>query len=201
MTHNINAELEHLAVPVETLTHFDGNARDHDLPLIAASLKANSQYRSIVVRRHEDPNRNNVVLAGNGTLAAARDLLGWSHVAAEYVECTDQQARRIVLVDNRANDKSRYHDDKLAELLKDLEGDYEGTGFVEDDLEDLLLSLQPMSLEQLEGEHGEPEPSDSWPSVSFKVPPTVMAAWKSHVDTCADEAAALAQLLEVELPL
>lgn len=140
--HNINPKIEHLAQPIGQFTHYDGNARRHNLQLIASSLKANSQYRTIVVRRHEtDPNRDNVVLAGNGTLEAARDLLGWTHIAAEYVECDDLQARRIVLVDNKANDEASYDDTALAELLAGLQGDFEGTGFEESDLDALLEEL------------------------------------------------------------
>ena len=138
---NINPEIAHLAHPVTELTHFDGNARKHDLQTIAASLKANGQYRPIVARKSDDPNRHAVVLAGNGTLTAARDLLKWEHIAVTWVECDDQQARRIVIVDNRANDLSTYDDQALADLLQSLDGDFTGTGFTADDLDALLSEL------------------------------------------------------------
>lgn len=64
-------------------------------------------------------------------------------IAAEYVQCDDRTARRIVLIDNRANDVAGYNDSALAALLKDLEGDYEGTGFKQEDLDSLLDSLKP----------------------------------------------------------
>ena len=141
--HNINPAIAHLAVPVGTLTHFDGNARTHDVPMIAASLKANSQYKPLTVRRSDDPNRHNVVLAGNGTLEAARDGLGWTHVAVDYVECDDRTARRINLIDNRANDAAGYDKEALAALLEEVkaEDDWEGTGFASDDLDRLLAEL------------------------------------------------------------
>lgn len=155
---NINAAIEHLARPVSGLTHYDGNARRHDLQTIAASLKANGQYRPIVVRRHPtDPNRDDVVLAGNGTLAAARDLLQWTEIAATYVECDDRTAKRVVLVDNRANELGGYDEQALAALLSDLQGDFDGTGYEQEDLDDLLDSLAPPSGEG-EGGTGMGEP-------------------------------------------
>lgn len=153
---NINPAIEHLARPVAGLVHYDGNARRHDLQTIAASLKANGQYRPIVVRRHTDPNRDEIVLAGNGTLAAARDLLKWESIAATYVECDDRTAKRVVLVDNRANELGGYDEEALAALLSDLQGDFDGTGYEQEDLDDLLDHLAPPSGEGEGTGMGEP---------------------------------------------
>lgn len=141
--HNINPAIEDKAVPINSVTHYDGNARKHDLPLIAASLKANTQYKPLTVRRHTDPNRDGVVLAGNGTLAAARDILGWSHIAVEYVDCDDHTAKRIVLIDNKASDNGDYDHEALAALLADLQGEFDGTGYDQTDLDKLLDELAP----------------------------------------------------------
>lgn len=141
---NINPAIADLVVPITELTPYDGNAKRHDLPTIAASLKANSQYKPLTVRRSDDPNRHNVVLAGNGTLEAARDLLHWTEIAISYVECDDATARRIVLVDNRSNELGGGYDgEALAALLAGLNGDFDGTGFDQDDLDDLLDELAP----------------------------------------------------------
>jgi DNA modification methylase len=127
--------LAHLAVSVDELVPYGTNPRRGDVSLIAESLAVNGQYRPIVVR-----SGTNEVLAGNHTLLAAREL-GWQLIAATYVECDDEQARRIVLVDNRANDVAGYDDALLLELLKDAqaaETGLAGTGFTDADLAALL---------------------------------------------------------------
>jgi DNA modification methylase len=81
------------------------------------------------------------VLAGNHTLEAARQL-GWEEIAATYVDVDDDQAARIVLVDNRTNDLAGYDDSELVALLEQLDGDFEGTGYDPGDLDALLAALQ-----------------------------------------------------------
>ncbi len=83
----------------------------HDDEAIARSLAENGQYKPITVRD------DGTVIVGNGTYAAALSL-GWTHIAATRVEVTEEQARRIVLVDNRTHDLGGYDDALLAELLQ-----------------------------------------------------------------------------------
>jgi ParB-like chromosome segregation protein Spo0J len=126
-------ELHDLLVPVTGLRPYQRNPRNGDTDLIVDSLRQNGQYRPIVVRDTGE------VLAGNHTLAAALEL-GWTHIAATSVTVTDEQAARIVLVDNRANDRARYDDALLADLLTELP-DLAGTGYDGDDLKKLLDGL------------------------------------------------------------
>src|SRR5215210_3441174 len=88
-------DLQTLAVPLADLRPYDANPRRGDVEAIKASLQAHGQYRPIVVNR---PTMQ--VLAGNHTLEAAREL-GWVTIAATFVDVDDEQAKRIVLVDNR----------------------------------------------------------------------------------------------------
>jgi hypothetical protein len=130
--------------PVESLKHFPGNARTHDLPKIAESLATNGQYKRITVRHDpENPENDGVVLAGNGTLEAARDSLGWKYIAVERIPVDDETALRINLVDNSTNDAAGYDEGALAALLQSLDGKYRGTGYEEADLTELLGSLFP----------------------------------------------------------
>lgn len=133
----IPAELADLAVPLDQLKPYGTNPRRGDVAAIADSLRANGQYRPIVVNR-----RTREVLAGNHTLAAARDL-GWTHIAATWVDADPEQAARIVLIDNRANDLASYDDTVLAELLASLNGQLAGTGYDNADLDALLAGLEP----------------------------------------------------------
>lgn len=128
---NIPDSLLELAVDVDRLVPYRTNPRRGDVGRIAESLEANGQYRPIVVRRS-----TNEVLAGNHTLLAAREL-GWAKIAATFVDVDDDQAARIVLVDNRTNDLAGYDDDLLLELLQSIP-DLDGTGFTASELDELL---------------------------------------------------------------
>lgn len=127
--------LKALAVNIDTLKPYPSNARRGDLEMIKESLRLNGQYRPVVVNR-----LTMEVLAGNHTLEAAA-LLGEKQIAATFIEATPEEAKRIVLIDNRANDVATYDDELLVELLQDLEGDLAGTGFAQDDLDALLADL------------------------------------------------------------
>jgi DNA modification methylase len=135
--------LEHIAIG--SLKRFPGNPRRGDVAAIKESLEVNGQYRPIVVNR---PTME--VLAGNHTLAAAIEL-GWKEIAITYVDADPERAKRIVLADNRTNDLAGYDSEALVELLSDLE-DFEGTGYAQDDLDELLDELDR------EGDQGEDDP-------------------------------------------
>jgi ParB-like chromosome segregation protein Spo0J len=140
----IAPEIGHLAVPVDTLRSFHGNARQGALPVIRDSLLQHGQYRPIVVNRGEKTGRPNEVLAGNHTLAGAIDL-GWDKIAVTWVDVDDDAAKRIVLVDNRSNDLAGYDDRLLVELIESLDDKdigLEGTGYTDADLAKLVSGLR-----------------------------------------------------------
>lgn len=133
--HGIPATLEKLAVDIDALKHYGKNPRRGDVDKIAESLTANGQYKPIVVRAG-----TNEVLAGNHTLKAARKL-GWDKIAATFVDVDDDQAARIVLVDNRSNDLATYDSAELTALLQALP-DLDGTGYGQEDLDALVYGLE-----------------------------------------------------------
>jgi DNA modification methylase len=116
------ADIDSLKVAIADLRPYPGNPRRGDLGAIRASLERNGQYRPIVVNR-----RRMEVLAGNHTLRAATEL-GWSEIAATFVDVDDDQAQRIVLADNRTNDLAGYDSEALVELLEALP-DLDGSGY------------------------------------------------------------------------
>ncbi len=130
----IAPDLADLVVPIDSVRPFPGNARRHNLEKIIESLRANGQYRPIVVNR-----RGGEILAGNGTHAAAQQL-GWAEIAVTWVDVDDNTARKIVLVDNKANDDAGYDDHLLADLLNQVD-DLIGTGYTPEDLDDLATRL------------------------------------------------------------
>ena len=135
MSENIHGTIAKLAVPIDQLNHYGRNPRKGDVAAIAESLEHNGQYKPIVVRTGTME-----VLAGNHTLKAAKEL-GWKNIAATFVDVDDDQAARIVLVDNRTNDLAGYDDEALAGMLADLP-DLKGTGFTVDAVEALVHGLE-----------------------------------------------------------
>lgn len=118
-------------VPVGSLKPYDKNPRKGNVRAIAESLSTNKQYRPIVVQK-----KTKKILAGNHTWQAAK-ALGWTKIAVVFVDVSDEEAKRIVLADNRTTDLAGYDDKVLAELLKSL-GDPEGTGYSESDMQAIL---------------------------------------------------------------
>ena len=121
-------------VDVTKLKGYDKNPRKGNVKAIAESLQTNSQYRPIVVQKNSMK-----ILAGNHTWRAAKEL-GWKKIAVVFVDVDDDQAKRIVLADNRTNDLAEYDNEILAELLKDL-GDSVGTGYSEDDMNAIMNAV------------------------------------------------------------
>ncbi|MGW3246520.1 ParB/RepB/Spo0J family partition protein [Streptomyces sp. NPDC001070] len=127
-----------LAVPIDDLTVYHRNPRTGDVDAIAESLRVNGQYKAIVVNRGTHTGRPNEILAGNHTWTAAKQL-GWEQIAATWVDVADEDAARIVVVDNRTSDLAGYDSELLADILEDLP-DLDGTGYDQTALDKLLDS-------------------------------------------------------------
>ena len=135
--------VDDLLVPIGDVRPYGRNPRRGDLSAIKESLDRNGQYRPVVANR-----RTGEVLAGNHTLLAAREL-GWQRLAVTYVDVDDEQAKRILLVDNRTNDLAGYDSQLLADLLEELP-QLEGSGYDQAALDELLDELGPEPLDEEE---------------------------------------------------
>jgi hypothetical protein len=133
-TGGVASTLAELVVPISSLRVYPRNPRRGSTQAIRDSLTSNGQYRPLVVNR-----RTNEILAGNHTYLAATEL-GWDEIAVTYVDVDDEQAARIVLVDNRTSDLAEYDASDLAELLKSLPS-LDGTGYEQPDFDALLASI------------------------------------------------------------
>lgn len=105
-------------VPVGSLQHDPENARSHSIRNIEAikgSLSAFGQRRPLVVWE-------NVVIAGNGTLTAAK-ALGWTDIIITRVpaDWSYDQARAFALADNRTAELAEWDATKLADQLIELD--------------------------------------------------------------------------------
>jgi hypothetical protein len=108
-------QLQDLAVPVEGLTGLPLNPRRGNIEALKKSLGTFGQLKPIVFRVEND---EQVVIAGNHTLQAAREL-GWDTVAAvDASDLTPEQAQAFALADNRIADLGRFDDDELIAFVK-----------------------------------------------------------------------------------
>lgn len=124
-------------MPLAELRRFPGNARRGNTAEIRKSIRRHGQYRAIVVRSHDG---QMTVLAGNHT-ADALEAEGHETARCEIIQCSDDEARRINLGDNRLSDIAEDDDQALAELLTALDGDLDGTGWDVYDLDGLADKL------------------------------------------------------------
>jgi ParB-like chromosome segregation protein Spo0J len=129
-------------VPLDQLTPFPGNARRGRVDVIKESLERNGQYRSLVVRQIEHGPL--IILAGNHTSMALLEA-GAKGARCEIIECDDATARRINLVDNKANDLATDDHDALVELLEALGEDAAGSGFTD---KEIAQMLEPSAVPQ-----------------------------------------------------
>ena len=145
-----------MLVPIDSLRAHPRNPRRGQLDAIVESLKLHGQYRPVIAQL------DGTVVAGNHTLAAAR-ALGWSEIAATLLDIDDEQAQRIMLVDNRTSDLAVYDDAELYALLDELarsDAALSGTGYDDDDLFELLQSLDSDALPALDDLDETSAPSD-----------------------------------------
>lgn len=120
-------------VSVEKLTVDPSNARKHNpknLESIKGSLQKFGQQKPIVV------DKNNVVVAGNGTLEAARSL-GWTEIDVVETQLEGPESIAFALADNRTSELAEWDTKNLSETLKSLvkiDFDLDSIGFDAKDL-------------------------------------------------------------------
>ena len=132
-------------LPIDTLSNHRMNPRMGDVSAIKQSMLTNGIFRPIVVNKGTHTGRTNEVLAGNHSLKAMRELAQehpqdtrWQNIDVWLIDVDEEHATRIVLADNRTADLGGYDNDILLELLDNLDGNYLGTGYDEDDIGRLL---------------------------------------------------------------
>lgn len=138
--------LEYASLALKTLTPFPGNAKKHNLDEQRRSLRK-GQFQPIIVRRQLEPDGGTLVhtiLAGHG-LTEAAELENLESIDAKVISCTDEEALWINLAANKVGADEGYENDLLVGLLEQLDGDYIGTGWEADDLDDLLAALDQVA--------------------------------------------------------
>lgn len=123
----ISSGLITLVVPIDSLVPDPKNARihnDRNMQVIRASLCMHGQTQPVVVRK-----QTRVVVAGNGRLQAAKEL-GWTKIAANIMDMTEEEAAAYALTDNRSAELASWDFEVIAELEKlASEGGYQAQGW------------------------------------------------------------------------
>ena len=126
---------------VDDLKFYPGNARRGDVNAVAESLQYHGQFKPIVVQKS-----TGYVLAGNHTLRAAKEVLGWKTIGAVYVDVDDEQAKKILLADNRTSDLGDYDYDALYQILSDVP-DPIGTGYTQEIMDQINETINQITSE------------------------------------------------------
>lgn len=126
-------------VDINTIKAHPSNPREGDIGAIIESMKHNGFYGFLIVQKSTSH-----ILAGNHRWQAAKQL-GLPTVPVIWLDCNDEHALRILLADNKTNDNASYNEAQLIECLeafKDDVGDLEGTGWDEEELNDIRQKFE-----------------------------------------------------------
>lgn len=126
-------------VSISSLIPDPSNVRlhpDKNLAAIKGSLAKFAQQKPIVV------DKNNLVIAGNGTLEAAK-LLGWNEIKIIRTELIGAQATAFAIADNRTSELAEWDRENLGAQLQALYED--GFG-----IEDIGFDLGEINFDSIE---------------------------------------------------
>lgn len=133
------------------------NVRRHgpeNLAAIKGSLARFGQQKPIVV------DRRGVVVAGNGTLAAAREL-GWAEIDVVVTDLSGVEAVAFAIADNRTAELAEWDDGALASVLAALKAEddalLEVAGFTDSDFNKLVAA----TTEEAQQDEVPPVPENS----------------------------------------
>jgi ParB/RepB/Spo0J family partition protein len=114
---------------------------DEQITRLMASLRTDGQTKPLLVRRE-----NRMMIAGHGVLRAAQRL-NWVTISAVLLDVDQKTADRIMLGDNRFSDLSTHDEERVAELLREIdEMDWQAAGFVPDEVKKALDALDTSDL-------------------------------------------------------
>ena len=148
-------------VPIESISQDPANARSHgerNLEAIRDSLRAFGQQKPIVV------DDRGIVIAGNGTLEAAKRL-GWTEIAIVRTELAPGQATAFGIADNRTGELAEWNDEVLRSLLDTMDDEMlEVLAFDQKEIDAMVPSMAVDVVEDEVPEEVEPrtKPGDLW---------------------------------------
>lgn len=174
----ITKSLQPLSIPLRNLHLLEGNPRRGNIDALKKSLNQFGQLKPVVYRLQRvdgHVKKQRVVIAGNHTVMAAREL-EWDDIAAVSADSlTDEQAKAFALADNKVHDLGHFEDEALQEFLKEMstydQEILEATAFTQDEVQRILAQQHaPMEnfLDDLIGEE-----TASWGTDFVPIPDTI----------------------------
>jgi hypothetical protein len=166
--------LEVLFDDIDAVTQHPENPNNGDVEEVIESIEINGMYNAIKAQRSTGH-----IVAGNTTWEACK-LMGAKTIPIVWLDIDDTEARRIVLVDNRAAQLARMDPalelEMLDRLVRTSNGDMRallGTGYDERSLERATkIAEMPMNLDV----------TPNWPTLSIQLPPKLIAAFREITD-------------------
>jgi ParB-like chromosome segregation protein Spo0J len=136
---------------IDTLVSYPGNSRRGSLRVVRESIAALGQYRPLVVRRREG--KPDMILCGHTTRDA---LVAEGHATAriDVLTCSDDEARRVNLIDNRSQELASWDTEALTAQLETFGDDFTATGFSVADAAKVMFGATP-ELDDGDGDDGE----------------------------------------------
>ena len=140
-------------VDIKSLTLDKNNARKHsgeNIQAIKRSLEAFGQQKPIVI------DRDGEVVAGNGTLVAAKEL-GWKQIEVVETELDHKEAAAFAIADNRSAELATWDDETLAKTLE---------SFIDDEaIDQLSTGFSDVEIDELIGKTGDDIEEDEVPEL------------------------------------
>lgn len=137
--------LEEATLGIDQVIANPRNPRNHpqeQIERLVASLKKFGQTKPIVVRK-----ANHMIIAGHGICEAAKRA-NYSEIKAVVWDVDQKTADAFMLADNRHGDLSTSDEDRVAEILRELEEtDYMAVGYSGDEVGSVLEDLDVGTLE------------------------------------------------------
>jgi ParB family chromosome partitioning protein len=130
-------QLAYERVNIASLKFDPRNARKHDdrnIKAIMDSLSKFGQQKAIVV------GEDNIVIAGNGTLEAAKRL-GWDTIDVRRSGLKSDEATAYAIADNRSAELAEWDDPVLGDILSELKEsgwELDDLGFNDEDIKNLI---------------------------------------------------------------
>ena len=151
----ISKALQPFLVDIDSLAHDPKNSRGHgerNLTAIAESLDRFGQQKPIIVTS------KGVVVAGNGTLEAAKSL-GWKEIAAIKTDIkSGKELTAFGVADNRTAELAHWNYEQLAASIEEFDKTI-AVGFTGEEIESIILNNEWAGMKDTDL-HVEKEPGE-----------------------------------------
>lgn len=183
-------------VPLDELAGAPVNPKEHDEEGIERSIEAFGIIDLITMDE-----RTSTIISGHGRRDSLRarkaagkeppddvevDELGrWLvPVIRGWASIDDSDRDAALIAVNRLTETGGWRTEDLVQMLDNLRDTpfLEATGYGATELDDMFKLLAPPSLDDLEKQHGDPDPERMWPVLRFKVAPSVRDRYLKIID-------------------